>query len=72
LKNSFRGVSPTKFVRKLLIVGSPQAVKFAEITGLVPFSTPTPGYASYRAPTFRVMQKKSRPDIGRLDRQQPR
>jgi hypothetical protein len=26
----------------------------------------TPGYVNYRASTLRVMQKKSRPDIGRL------
>jgi hypothetical protein len=44
LKNSFQGISPAKFVRKLLNVRSPQARKFAEITGLVPFSTPTPDY----------------------------
>jgi hypothetical protein len=39
LKNSSQGISPTKFVRKLLNVRSPQALKFTEITGLVPFST---------------------------------
>jgi hypothetical protein len=44
LKNSFQGISPAKFVRKLLNVRSPQTRKFAEITGLVPFSTPTPAY----------------------------
>jgi hypothetical protein len=41
LKKSFQGISPAKFVRKLLNVRSPQAREFAEITGLVPFSTPT-------------------------------
>jgi hypothetical protein len=41
LKNSFRGVSATKFVRKLLNVRSPKTLEFAEITALVPFSTPT-------------------------------
>jgi len=33
LKNSFQEISPTKFVRKLLNVRSPQALKSAEITG---------------------------------------
>jgi len=46
LKNFFREISPTKFVRKLLNVRSPQALKFAEITALVPFSTPTPDFVS--------------------------
>jgi hypothetical protein len=41
LKNSFQGISPTKFVRKLLNVRSPWALKFTEITALVPFSTAT-------------------------------
>src|SRR5437667_7852272 len=41
LKNSFQGISITKFVRKLLNVRSPQTLEFAEITALVPFSTPT-------------------------------
>jgi len=40
-KNSLQGISTMKFVRKLLNARSPQALKFAEITGLVPFSTPT-------------------------------
>jgi len=66
LKNSFLAFSITKFARKLLNVRSPQALKFTEITALVPFSTPTPGYVNYRASTLRAMQKKSRPDIGRL------
>jgi hypothetical protein len=48
LKNSFQGISPAKFVRKLLNVRSPQARKFAEITGSGPFSTATPDYNSYR------------------------
>ena len=38
LKNSFQGISITKFVRKLLNVRS-QTLEFAEITALVPFST---------------------------------
>jgi hypothetical protein len=41
LKNSSQGISPTKFVRKLLNVRSPEALKFTEITALVPFSTAT-------------------------------
>jgi len=40
LKNSFQGISITKFVRKLLNVRSPQTLEFAEITALVPFSHP--------------------------------
>jgi hypothetical protein len=44
-----------KFVRKLLNVRSPQALKIVEITALVPFSTATPVCDSYRAPTFRVV-----------------
>jgi hypothetical protein len=40
LKNSFWGISPGKFVRKLLNVRPPQTLKFTEITALVPFSTP--------------------------------
>jgi hypothetical protein len=44
LKNSFRGVSTTKFVRELLNVRSPKTLEFAEITALVPFSTATPVY----------------------------
>jgi hypothetical protein len=35
-----------KFVRKLLNVRSQQALKIIEITALVPFSTPTPDFAS--------------------------
>src|SRR6266705_5198294 len=45
LKNSFQGISITKFVRKLLNVRSPQTLEFAEITALVPFSTPTGDFA---------------------------
>jgi hypothetical protein len=41
LKNSFQQISTPTFVPKLLKVRSPQAQKFAEITGLVPFSTAT-------------------------------
>jgi len=41
LKNSFQAISPVKFLRKSLNISSPQAWKFAEITGLVPFSTAT-------------------------------
>jgi hypothetical protein len=37
LKNSFRGISPAKLVRKFLNVRSPWALKFTEITALVPF-----------------------------------
>jgi hypothetical protein len=44
LKNSFQGISPAKFVRKLLNVRSPWTLKFIEITALVPFSTATPVY----------------------------
>jgi hypothetical protein len=46
LKNSSRAISTTKFVRKLLNVRSPQALKFPEITALVPFSTATPDFAN--------------------------
>jgi hypothetical protein len=46
LRNSFLGISAIKFVRNLLIIGSPQALKFAEITGLVPFSTTTRHFAN--------------------------
>jgi hypothetical protein len=49
LKNSFQRISPAKLVRKLLNVRSPQARKFAEIVGLVPFSTPTPGNNNCRS-----------------------
>jgi hypothetical protein len=41
LKNSFQGTSRTKFVRKLLNLRSPWALKSTEITALVPFSTAT-------------------------------
>ena len=37
LKNSFRGISRTKFARKLLNLRLPQALKFTQITALVPF-----------------------------------
>jgi hypothetical protein len=47
LKNSFRGISRTKFTRKLLNLRLPQALEFTRITALVPFSTATPGYANY-------------------------
>jgi hypothetical protein len=40
LKNSFQGISTTKFARKLLNVRSPQTLDFAEITALVPFQQP--------------------------------
>jgi len=40
-KTLFWHFSITKFARKLLNVRSPQALKFTEITALVPFSTPT-------------------------------
>jgi hypothetical protein len=48
LKNSFQGIPPAKFVRKLLNIRWPQAQRFAEITGLVPFSTATPDYINNR------------------------
>jgi hypothetical protein len=41
LKNSFLAFSIKKFAHKLLNIRSPQALKFTEITALVPFSTPT-------------------------------
>jgi hypothetical protein len=50
LKNSFQGISTTKFLRKLLNVRLPQTLKFTEITALVPFSTATPDFVSYRHP----------------------
>src|SRR5437016_4112918 len=40
LKNSFQGISITKFVRKLLNVRSPQTLEFAEITALFLFQHP--------------------------------
>ena len=43
----FCRLSREDFVRKLLNCGSAQTHKFAEITVLVPFSTPTPGYNSW-------------------------
>jgi hypothetical protein len=43
LKNSFQRFQLQKFVCKLLIVRLLRALKFAEITALVPFSTAT-GY----------------------------
>jgi hypothetical protein len=46
LKNSFRGISRTKFARKLLNLRLPQALKFRQITALVPFSTATSDFAS--------------------------
>jgi hypothetical protein len=54
LKNSFQGISLTKLVRKLLNVRLPQALKFAEITGLVPFSTATRFFINYRLPSCTV------------------
>jgi hypothetical protein len=47
LKNSFRGISRTKFARKLLNLRLPQALKFTQITALVPFSTATPDFDNY-------------------------
>jgi len=44
LKNSFHGISRTKFARKLLNLRLPLALKFTEITGLVPFSTAPGNY----------------------------
>ena len=52
LKNPFQGNSAAKFVRKLLIVRSPWTPKFTEITALVPFSTPTPGFANNNEPSL--------------------
>jgi hypothetical protein len=46
LKNSFHVFSRTKFARKLLNLRLPEALKFTEITGLVPFSTATPVHAN--------------------------
>jgi len=40
LKNSFRGISRTKFARKLLNLRLPQAQKFTQITALVLFQQP--------------------------------
>jgi hypothetical protein len=37
VENSFQAISSPEVARKLLNVRSPQALKFAEITGLVPF-----------------------------------
>jgi hypothetical protein len=54
LKNSFQGISPVKFLRNLLNISSPQAWKFAEITGLVPFLTAT-GDFTQNPPEWRVV-----------------
>jgi hypothetical protein len=43
----FSGHFSNKFVRKLLNIRSLQTLNFTKITGLVPFSTATPGYNSY-------------------------
>jgi hypothetical protein len=48
LKNSFPGVWARNFLCKLLNVRSPQALKFAEITDLVPLSTATGYYTTLR------------------------
>jgi hypothetical protein len=48
LKNSFRGISRTKFARKLLNLRLPQALKFTQITALVPISTATPVRDNWR------------------------
>jgi hypothetical protein len=53
LKNSFCGLLTEKFVCKLLNFGSALTRKFAEITGLIPFSTASPGYASYPGILYR-------------------
>jgi hypothetical protein len=37
----------------------PWALKFTEITALVPFSTATPAINNYRVPAFRVKQRKA-------------
>jgi hypothetical protein len=41
LKNSFEGISTTKFIRKLLNVRPRQTLEFAKTTASVPFSTAT-------------------------------
>jgi hypothetical protein len=63
LKNSFQGISTTKFVRKLLNVRSLEELKFTEITALVPFSTATPVCVNNHAgPAFQCPQgTKERP-----------
>ncbi len=43
----FRVFQPPKFVRKLLNVRSPQALKIVEITAFVPFATATPVYVNW-------------------------
>src|SRR5438445_13797616 len=55
-KTLFWHFSITKFARKLLNVRSPQALKFTEITALVPFSTPT---RLYTHPMKEDVKKKS-------------
>ena len=59
LKNSFQGISITKFVRKLLNVRSPQTLEFAEITALVPFSTPTRYFNTIQGTPRRAVRKLS-------------
>ena len=54
LKNSFCGLLTEKFVCKLLNFGSALTRKFAEITGLIPFSTATPVSDDYRLNQSRV------------------
>jgi hypothetical protein len=52
LKNSLKGISAMKVVRKLLNVRSLSTLKFTEITALVPFSTATPVNVSNLSPCF--------------------
>jgi hypothetical protein len=66
LKNSFRGVSATKFVRKLLNVRSPKTLEFVEITALVPFSTPTGVSATLRLLFARQAKGKRKLVLGRF------
>jgi hypothetical protein len=58
VENSFHGISTAKLVRKLLNVRSQKTLEFAEITALVPFSTATPVFNSYRAHTALPAPKK--------------
>jgi hypothetical protein len=50
----FSRISRTKFARKLLNLRRPQALKFSEITALVPFSTATPDFTNSPTSTSRA------------------
>jgi hypothetical protein len=65
LKNSFQGISTTKFVRKLLNVRSLEGPKFTEITALVPLSTPTGDYTNRElaSPSLRAEQVPTHPAV---------